>query len=99
IRIAFEGAEAITIDKDGDLVLRKSNTEVRMRKPSMYQERNGARQTVTGRFVRRSKRHIGFEVGKYDTSKALVIDPVLTYSTFLGGNNYDYARSIALDPD
>jgi uncharacterized repeat protein (TIGR01451 family) len=97
IRMAFEGVRKVTISADGDLILRASGSDIRMHKPSIYQETNGTRQSIAGRYVVRGKRQIAFEVDDYDKSKALVIDPVLSYSTFLGGTGYDYGRSIAVD--
>jgi len=97
IRMAFEGVRKITISAEGDLILRTSVGDIGMHKPSIYQETNGTRQSIAGRYVIKGKRQIAFEVGGYDKSKALVIDPVLTYSTFLGGTGYDYGRSIAVD--
>ena len=97
IRMAFEGIRKIKINADGDLVLQTAGSDIRMQKPAVYQEENGTRQSITGRYVVRGKRQVAFELGIYDKSKALVIDPVLTYSTFLGGANYDSGRSIAID--
>jgi uncharacterized repeat protein (TIGR01451 family) len=97
IKLAFEGVQKISLDAGGDLVLHKAGNEIRMHKPSVYQEADGAKQSVAGRYVLKGRRQIGFEIGEYDRSRALVIDPVLTYSTFLGGASYDYGRSIAID--
>jgi len=97
IKLAFEGVQNISIDADGDLVLRAAGNEIRMRKPSVYQEKEGTKQPVAGRYVFAGARQIGFEVGKYDRTRTLVIDPVLSYSTFLGGTNTDEGRSIAVD--
>src|SRR6266404_5176357 len=97
IRMAFEGIRKIKINADGDVILQTAAADVRMKKPAVYQEENGTRQSIAGRYVVGGKRQVAFEVGIYDKSKALVIDPVLTYSTFLGGGNYDSGRSIAID--
>jgi uncharacterized repeat protein (TIGR01451 family) len=97
IRVALEGVRRITISAAGDLILRTAGSDIRMHQPSIYQETNGARQSIAGRYVVRGRRQIAFEVGPYDKSKVLVIDPVLTYSTFLGGSSYELSRSIAVD--
>ncbi|HLE56590.1 MAG TPA: SBBP repeat-containing protein, partial [Rhodothermia bacterium] len=52
---------------------------------------------VDGRFVLLAQDQVGFEVGDYDRSRALVIDPVLTYSTYLGGANGDIGYGVAVD--
>ena len=70
--------------KNGDLVLIASGREVRFQAPQAYQEVYGNRQIVPAAFEVRG-RSIGFTVGEYDRTRALIIDPVLTYSTFLGG--------------
>ncbi len=85
IRFAFKGAEEISIDKEGDLILRTGGGEVRQRKPFIYQEVANGRREIEGRYVKRGRQAVGFEVGDYDTTKSLVIDPVLVYSTYLGG--------------
>lgn len=98
IKLAFEGAEKIFIDKNGNLILRTKNGDVRQHKPFVYQEVNGTRQQIAARYVIRNKREVGFEIGAYDPSKTLMIDPVLSYSTFLGGTDHDDARAITVDP-
>ncbi|MEK6406223.1 MAG: SBBP repeat-containing protein [Acidobacteriota bacterium] len=97
IKLAFEGVRKISLTTEGDLVLHKAGNEIRMHKPSVYQEVGGAKHSVAGRYVLKGRRRIGFEIGEYDKSRALVIDPVLTYSTFLGGTGSDYGKSIAVD--
>jgi uncharacterized repeat protein (TIGR01451 family) len=97
IKLAFEGAQKIRIDANGDLVLRTKVGDIRLHKPYVYQETEGIRQAVGCRYVLKGKHQVGFEVAAYDKGKTLVIDPVLSYSTFLGGNSYDEGRSIAVD--
>jgi hypothetical protein len=95
VRLAFEGAEELRIDATGDLVARVGAEEVRLLRPVSYQEVGGARQKVesgwrllpgTG-----GVREAGFRVAAYDRSQPLVIDPVLVYSTYLGGSLDDGA--------
>jgi hypothetical protein len=97
IQLAFEGADGIRVDSKGDLVLVVSGGQVRQHKPVVFQMVGGDRREVLGRYVLRGKGQIGFELGQYDRSKPLVIDPVLSYSTFLGTERYDVANSIAVD--
>jgi hypothetical protein len=79
-------------------VLRIGEVEVREKRPHVYQKGHD----VEGRFVRRGHA-IGFEVANYDRSRVLTIDPVLTYSTYLGGSGNtanqsgDYAYAVAMD--
>ncbi len=97
IRLAFKGAEEVSIDAEGNLILRTRGGEIRQRKPFIYQELAGERRRIEGRYARIGKHKIGFEVGEYDATKPLVIDPIISYSTYLGGANHDFGRSIAVD--
>ena len=97
IQFAVKGADAMNLDSTGNLVLTKGGTKLRFETPTLYQEVNGIRARVPGAFVLRDDTHVGFEVGNYDTTKPLVIDPVLVYSTFLGGSSDDFAGGIAVD--
>src|SRR5262249_20839896 len=71
--------------------------EVRLRSPRTYQDTKGSRREVRGRFAIKNNNEVGFEIGAYDRRRELVIDPVLVYSTFLGGSGFDFAYSIAAD--
>ncbi len=94
----IEGARRIRLDRQGDLVLEIPGAEIRQRQPVVYQETAGGRQSVKGRFVVRSHNRVGLEVGPYDLTRPLVIDPVLEYATYVGGDKDDYAASVAVDP-
>jgi len=97
IRLAFSGAENIRIDSAGKLVIRTAAGDLFHRKPIIYQQSEGTRQLVSGKYVRRSKNEIGFQVGPYDMTRPLVIDPTLVVSTYLGGSGADLASAIAVD--
>ncbi len=89
IRLGIAGAERLEIDPQGELALQTSAGEVRWRKPVVYQEVGGVRQMVDGHYVRKGKEAVGFEVASYDPRHPLIIDPVLLYSTYLGGSGTD----------
>jgi hypothetical protein len=96
IRLRLDGAH-LSLDGSGDLVGQASGGEIRMRKPVLYQEVEGRRVDVSGSW-RLAGSDASFRVHEYDTSRPLVIDPVLVYSTYLGGAlNDDNAVSIAVD--
>lgn len=97
IALDVEGAERLDIDARGDLVLQMPGGHVRMRMPSIYQVVDGVRRPVAGGYVRKDGQRIGFQVGVYDVAAPLVIDPVLAYSTYLGGSTLDAAEGIAVD--
>jgi uncharacterized repeat protein (TIGR01451 family) len=97
IRLAFNHELRPHIVANGDLILRFAGGEVRELAPVVYQEIAGVRKPVAGRYVLTGKREISFEVGPYDKTRSLVIDPTLVYSTYLGGSGDDLGSSIAVD--
>jgi len=97
IQFEVKGADALNVDSAGNLVLTKGAGELRFQAPIVYQESDGRRARVLGGYVVRDTTHVGFAVGDYDTTKPLVIDPVLVYSSFLGGSSYDYSGGVAVD--
>ena len=97
IRLRYVGAENPWIDADGSLVVPVDGAELRERAPLVYQERAGARQVVAGRFRIHADGTVGFHLGDYDLARPLVIDPVLSYSTLLGGSGFDSAMALAVD--
>jgi hypothetical protein len=84
IQMSFVGASNLRVADNGDLVINTKGGELRQHKPILYQTINGARHEVAGHFVVNQKQ-VSFAVGAYDTTQELVIDPTLTYSTYLGG--------------
>lgn len=93
IRFTVEGATRTSIDPAGDLVLETPLGEVRHRAPAVYQDGPGGREWVSGQYsLDDAGTTVGFELGAYDTSRPLVIDPKLVYSTWLGGSGAEYPR-------
>lgn len=105
IALTFEGAEGIRLAENGDLILSVGGGELVQQAPRIYQEIAGERRVVDGRYRLKTDTtapdalpRIGFEVASYQADVALVIDPVLAYSTFAGGSGEDgYGGSIAVD--
>src|SRR6266542_3161600 len=98
IRLGFVGLDQVNIDAQGDLVLKTANGEIRQRKPVAYQEVDGIRREITCSYALKDKQEVGFELGEYDHTRPLVIDPVMAYSTYLGGgSDANYPGSIAVD--
>jgi len=102
IRLAFSGINKLAIDPRGDLLVQVAGGEVRLAQPVIYQEIDGKRHEIEGRYVLhhgkgQAHARVGFQVANYDRDRPLVIDPVLGYSTFLGGTGFDFATSIAVD--
>jgi hypothetical protein len=96
IRLMVDGAR-VAVDATGDLVGRVAEGEIRMRKPVIYQEVDGVRAAIAGQWMLAGPNQAAFKVDAYDRGKPLVIDPVLSYSTYLGGSFDDYPREIAVD--
>jgi len=99
IALGFKGADKLEIDAKGDLVLRAAGGEVRQHKPVVYQEIDGIRQEIDGGYVRKGANRVGFRLAAYDTARPLIIDPVLSYSTYLGGSGREKGLAIAVDRD
>jgi hypothetical protein len=98
IMLSFQGADRLEVDAQGDLVLHTAAGAIHMRKPFIYQEVGGVRREILGGYVLMGEHHVGFEVAAYDASRPLIIDPVLTYSTYLGGSGFDdQGLGIAVD--
>ncbi len=96
IRVRYSGAEVLGLEPDGSLRIRFGGEEFHEAAPTIYQEIDGARTAVPGAFVLVGD-VVSFEIGAYDRSRPLVIDPAISYSTLLGGSGADLATAIALD--
>src|SRR5947209_1276856 len=97
ITMVVEGAERPSLNGQGDLVLAIEDREVRFQKPVVYQEVDGVRREISGSYKLKSAHQVGFQVGAYDGSLPLIIDPALSYSTYLGGSGTDQGLGIAVD--
>src|SRR5262245_26428897 len=90
IHLAFEGAEPMTTDESGNVVLVVHQGQVRLLKPQVYQVADGKRTAIAASYMVDAStsapvRHIGIQLAAYDTGRPLIIDPILSYSTYLGG--------------
>jgi hypothetical protein len=86
IQLAFQGTQGMSVDGQGNLVLHMAGGNVTEQTPVAYQEIGGVRQAVPVQYALEGNGQVGFQVGAYDPSQPLVIDPVLSYSTYLGGS-------------
>ncbi len=98
VQLYFENGPRPTIDARGDLLLRTRSGVIRQHRPSAYQHLGTVRQSVPCQAVLRGRRTVGFKAGPYDSQKPLTIDPILTYSTYLGGSGNDAAAGVLTDP-
>jgi len=95
IGLDVRGADAVTLEGE-DVVIRTGGDALRMHAPVVYQDSATGRKLVDGRFRIRGSR-IGFEVGAYNRARPLVIDPVVTYSTYLGGTGSEHGVGVGVD--
>jgi hypothetical protein len=98
ITMRLSGARSLSIAHNGDLLVRLPHGTVRQTQPVAYQRVAGQRVPVTARY-RLTREGIGFALGAYDRSHPLVIDPVLSYASYFGGNNIDTVTSVAIGSD
>lgn len=97
VQVAYRGIERLEVAKDGSLVIHTGFDELWESRPHIYQEIAGKRVPVKGRFKLTSETAYTFEVKSFKSDFALVIDPTLLYSTYLGGTGYDEGKGIAVD--
>jgi len=98
IRMAYTGDESLSLVAGGAMQVGTALGALRDSAPVTYQDIAGKRSAVASRYAMQGKHGFGFVVtGAYDRTRALIIDPGLQYSTFLGGNSDDYATAIAVD--
>jgi hypothetical protein len=97
IRLSFRSAKSLAVDERGALVFGTERAGLRFERPGIYQEVEGKRRAVQGQYVLKGGGTVGFEIGNYDRAKPLLIDPVLVYSTYLGGSEFNQGSAIAVD--
>ena len=86
IQVSFVGAKQLRVNETGALIVELDGSELVQPAPFLYQETSEGLQQINGRYVLKGSDRFAFEVDAYDPSKPLVIDPTLTYSTFLEGS-------------
>jgi hypothetical protein len=107
IDVAFEGIDGMKVAQNGDLLIRTAFGEIRQKAPHIYQRVKGEKveiaggfkikQTVAANLDSGNNFSYGFKLDNYNKQYALVIDPALVYSTFMGGTKDDSGRGIAVD--
>lgn len=97
VRFRIEGAKRVRLNEAGELMLEIGGREVVLQRPQAYQGNGAGKAAVAVRYVQLGNGTIGFKLGKYRRDRALTIDPVLVYSTYLGGSGGDIAYGIAVD--
>lgn len=95
IRLQFEGQTDLRLAPNGDLLVGAGSSQMRLHRPSIYQPVAGKRIPVSGKFLLQGS-EVRFQTGSYDKRQPIVIDPVLTYSTYLAGNYFDFPTAITV---
>lgn len=97
IKLRFQGARKLQLDHDGNLMITMPNGSVIFHKPAIYQLIESAHKVqVKGSFLLLSKDTVGFRLGTYDHTKPLIIDPILSYSTYLNFPSANYPVLVAV---
>jgi uncharacterized protein (TIGR03437 family) len=97
IKLAFSGPQPVQLTASGDLVLETSGGTLKQQKPLAYQEIAGVRRVVESRYQLLGQNLVGIELGSYDRSQPLVIDPVLGFAATFGTADDTYGNGIAVD--
>lgn len=96
IQLRIGGAGRLRLDGGGDLLIETASGQLRQRRPVAWQEIAGRRRDVPVRF-HLAGGGVTFQLGPYDHRQALRIDPVLSYSSYLGGGGFDTGYAVAVD--
>ncbi|HEX6795142.1 MAG TPA: SBBP repeat-containing protein [Casimicrobiaceae bacterium] len=98
-RFAFriEGSESVALDDGDDLAIATAAGTLTIKAPVAYQDIAGARRSVASAFAMDDDGVVRIRVGDYDTTKTLIIDPIVSYATYVAGSNYEQATAIAVD--
>jgi hypothetical protein len=97
VRFAIEGGNGIRVNSNGDLEVALESGTLYFRKPQAFQETLLGRQAISADFVLNADNSVQFQIGPYDRSRALVIDPVFSFSTYLAGSTADYPVAVTTD--
>jgi hypothetical protein len=97
IRLSYKGIERLSLTSSGELEIALKRGSLFQRKPHVYQMIDGKKVEAEGKFLLAGGTTYGFTVAAYDKKYALVIDPVLAYSTYLGGTSNDASYAVAVD--
>ncbi len=99
IKLGFDGTRSVSVDPDsGDLLLETDLGTVRQHKPIAFQQIDGERIDIVSAYLK-TEEGVGIRLGDYDRTRELVIDPILAYSSYLGGSSTDLGTDIAVDSE
>jgi hypothetical protein len=90
-------AATARLDDAGNLLLVETGGDIALQRPVAYQLRGSAKAPVDSEFAIAPNGDVRFRVGVYDKTRALIIDPIVSYATYVGGNSFDQGTAIAVD--
>lgn len=96
ISVAFEGAKSVEVGPNGDMIVSTEAGAMRHQLPVVYQETGDSKSAVAGSYQIAGAGRARFALGSYDVSKPLVIDPVITYSSYFGGSDWEVGCAVAV---
>jgi beta-propeller repeat-containing protein len=97
IALHLAGMTSLNLSSSGNLVMQVPQGLFELKQPTIYQNIHGTHRLIAGKFVIRNHDEVGLDVGDYDATQSLVIDPALSYSTLIGANNSTTAQAIGVD--
>ena len=97
LRFAVEGARRLRVDSHGNLVISTAAGDLIQHRPRMYQGIEGSEIQIGGRYRVTRGKFVSFAVDSYDKRQPLIIDPALSYATYLGGSGTDTVSALAVD--
>lgn len=99
VSIAYKGVQSLEIDPTGRLIAHTAIGEISQRKPITYALLpQGGRRSVDCQYVLLDKTHVGFKAPGWSGKDALVVDPVLAYSRYIGGSGYEAVNDMTKGP-
>lgn len=94
IRMKFSGADRVRVTPEGDLSVEANGAPIVQKKPVVYQDGR----EISARYRVDSRGEVAIELGRYDRSRELVIDPILVYCTYFGTSGNDQIMSVKMGP-
>lgn len=95
--IRLEYSDPVSIDAQGNLIAGSGRNAFREAAPNIYQQIGGTRVKIAGRYFLLDAHTVGFEIDDYDASAPLIIDPTISYCTYLGGSGITSITGVAVD--
>ncbi len=97
IRMRFSAGQSLSVEKDGSLRVKSAAGELRDEHLEVFQVIAGRKVKVPARFNVPESQVAGFELGAFDPAAELVIDPVISYSSYFGGSRIDQITAVTVD--